>query len=352
VLAADAKVGADHAPFTQRLLDDLLSLAPTLPDGGFRASASEFLEGTPKGGFSAEGTRDDDPNDRIPHEHRRVLRGLRVFAAWLDHTDMKEDNGLDVWVNDGGRRYLRHYLIDFGEALGGHSAEKGRKEDGYEYAWDWENQSKAALALGLWKRPWEDRKASSWRCVGSIAGRDFDPRQWREAYPYWPFFESDSADAFWAAKIVMRFDRPLVEALVATGQLSSPVAARALVDTLMARRENIGRAYLETVTPLDALHVEDAGGARKLCGVDLGTSYGIAHGGIVERIDDTGRVLDAITVANDGRACVDLNRQEDRPAAGYVVVRLRVRRGAGDDRPAMQVHLAGGARVVGILRVE
>ena len=64
-----------------------------------------------------EGVRDDDPNDTVPHEHRRELRGLRVFAAWLNHTDMKEDNTLDMFVEEGGRHFVKHHLVDFGEAF-------------------------------------------------------------------------------------------------------------------------------------------------------------------------------------------------------------------------------------------
>jgi len=83
---------------------------------------------------------------------------LRVFAAWVNHTDMKEDNTLDMYVTEGKRRFLRHHFLDFGEALGGHGAEKGRPEDGWEHLWDWEKQGKATFAFGLWKRPWEDFK--------------------------------------------------------------------------------------------------------------------------------------------------------------------------------------------------
>ena len=341
-----ATVGRDDAPFSAQLLDDILATAPRLPNGGFRASSSEFIAGVPVGGFAAEGVRTEDPNDRIPHEHRRVLRGLFVFAAWLDHTDMKEDNGLDVYVREGNRHYLRHYLIDFGEALGGHGAEKGRMEDGFEHAWDWENQTKAAFSFGLWKRPWESRTPSKWPSVGSLVTTDFDPRGWHEAYPYWPFFERDAADEYWAAKIVMRFDRRHVEALVAAGQLSEPAAAAHLVDAIMIRREKIGRAYIEAVTSLDDFRLERG----RLCGVDLGTRFGLAHGGLVERLDAAGKVLETVLITADGTVCL-------APlSSGYVALRLRTRRGTEaiteSVKPPMQVHVKDAVRVVGILRVE
>jgi hypothetical protein len=343
VIAHDAyfeNAAGDRAPFTQAALGRILRHVPARSDGILRATSSEFVKGKPKGAFAMEGVRADDPNDAVPHEHRRELRGLRVFSAWLDHTDIKEDNTLDAWVGESGRHFLRHYLLDFGEALGGHAAEKHRYEDGYEHYWDWEAQSRALVSLGLWARPWERRRPLPFLSVGSLATSDFDPRRWREAYPYAPFAEMDAADAYWAAKIVMRFDRKLIEALVATGKLSDPVAARYLVYAIEQRRDRVGRAFLGRVTDLDGFHTERG----RICAWSLLARYGLVEGGTLEVLDERGHTKRAIIVGDDGRVCLPV-----QPDA-YTVVRLRMHRGP-DRTPPMQLHVKHRTRVLGIVRV-
>jgi hypothetical protein len=259
---------------------------------------------------------------------------------------MKQDNTLDMYVEENGRKFLRHYLIDFGEALAGHHGEKNRDEDGYEHYWDWQNQPKALVSFGLWKRPWEGRIKTRWPSVGAFAAADFDPKGWREAYPYFPFFEMDEADAYWAAKISMRFERRHIEAAVAEAKFSDPAAAAYVVDTIIARQRKIGMAYLEAVTPLDELEIRPGA----LCGVDLGVKYRLATAGLVERVDDRGRVYDRVMVRADGAFCMWIPSDDD-----YRVYRLRARRGGGaDPRIAMQVHFRGGAspRILGIIRRE
>ncbi len=56
-------------------IDEQLSRAERNPDGSYRVSFANALEGKPLEGFKYEGTRSDDPNDVVPHENRRELRG-------------------------------------------------------------------------------------------------------------------------------------------------------------------------------------------------------------------------------------------------------------------------------------
>jgi hypothetical protein len=93
---------------TGRMLDEMLRQQPQRPDGTYRAVASRWVAGELVGPFSYEGVRTDDPNDIVPHEDRRVLRGLRVFAAWLNHHDTRSINSMDALVTENGVPYLKH----------------------------------------------------------------------------------------------------------------------------------------------------------------------------------------------------------------------------------------------------
>src|SRR5690606_23761027 len=153
--------------------------------------------------------------------------------------------------------------------FGGQAAEAGRNETGYEHWVDYQVQPLAALSFGLWVRPWERLKETPWPSIGIFSAEHFDPEAWRPMSPYWPFMEADIADKYWAAKLVMQFDRELLAAVVETGKLSNPDAERYLVETLYERRTIIGRTYLEAVSPLDHFRIS----RRELCAVDLSVHH-------------------------------------------------------------------------------
>ena len=331
-------------PFSREHLNSVLKGAPKSDEGTYRATASEFVEGIPKGGLLPEGTRSDDPNDSIAHEQRRELRGLRVFAAWVNHTDMKEDNTLSSYVEARGKHFLKHYLVDFGEALGAHAAEKSRYEDGYEHWFDWQAQPKATFAFGLWVRDWESATETPWPSVGAFSAKHFDPDAWKEAYPYWPFFETDLRDAYWAAKIILRFTRQHLRAIVGEAHLTEPAAAAYLVDALYRRRQIIGATYLERVSPLDHFSIDK----DHLCAVDLSVYHGLVTSGLVEALDEHDEVRYDGLVGPRGRVCLPIFQDDE-----YRVYRLRTRRRALV-LPTMQVHFKGGPapRILGIVRLE
>ena len=320
----------------EHAVDAILKNAAKREDGANRASVSQLLDGVPKNGWAHAGKRGDDPNDRVGHENRRTVRGLRVFAAWLNHTDMKEDNTLDMYVGKPGEGHLVHYLVDFGEAFAGHQDENDQAQIGFEYAWDFKAQGKALFAFGLWKRRWEAQRQTPWKQVGLFSAIAFDPKRWRERYPYTPFALADRADHYWGAKLVMRFDRPMLEAIVKTGQLGDPAAERYVVDTLLARRIAIGRAFLDGVTPLDEITLT----ADQLCGVDIARRHGIANDGALVIGDAT------VPIGGDGKVCTTVP-----VTPGYHLAKVRIRR-ADHTTPVLEIHYVGGPQphIVGLVR--
>ena len=132
IMAAD---GGERR-LTDEDIDRLLKMAAQESDGSYRVIASKAVAGKPIGPFLYAGTRPDDPNDIVPHEHRRELRALRVFAAWTNHVDSKSINSLDTLVTQNGRTAVRHHLIDFGSTLGSASVKPRDYDEGHQYIID------------------------------------------------------------------------------------------------------------------------------------------------------------------------------------------------------------------------
>jgi hypothetical protein len=264
-------------PFTQGDLHQLLARAARNPDGTLRALASKFLPGKPVGPFSFAGLRRDDPNDWIPHEHRRDLRGLRVIAAWLNDNDVREGNTLDMYVNEDGRRFLRHYLLDFNSALGAEPTKPDSLYGGFEYTLDWTSVSKSLFTLGLHQPAWTHRQMPSHPGIGAFDAASFAPQSWKQNSPIVAFENMTAADAYWAAKIVMAFTDEQIRAAIAEGHFA-PDEAEFLARALIARREKTGRYWFRKSGALDDFRIErDAEGETVLAFNDLAVARGFAE---------------------------------------------------------------------------
>ncbi len=242
-------------PMTDADVERLLETRPRTNAGAVRALASRYVKGRPVGIWEFEGTREDDPNDRVWHQHRRELRGLRVIGSWINDADRRAANTLAVYTSG---RYIRHYLLDMGGTLGSKGANAKSPLHGYEYLFDPLEIAKSAATLGLYNRPWlfiERDAAIAYPSVGYFEADLFDPGDWVPTHPNPAFEKMTLRDAFWGAKIVMSFSDDDLEALVATGRLTNPAAERYLLETLKARRDKIGRYWFGRVNPLDRFRV-------------------------------------------------------------------------------------------------
>jgi hypothetical protein len=231
-------------------LDVLLGKAARGPDGRYRIIASRGLEGTDLGPFKYYGTRLDDPNDILPHEHRRELRGLRVFCAWLNHDDSRSINTRDFLVEDQGRRIVRHYLLDFGSTLESGSTQARRPRAGNEYIWEGRPTLLSMLTFGFYVRPWIEVKYPDLPSIGRFEATFFEPEKWKPEYPNPAFDNARPDDQFWAARRVMSITDVAIPAVVKAGQYSDKEAESYLAQTLITRRDKIGQLWLNVVLPL------------------------------------------------------------------------------------------------------
>lgn len=238
-------------------LDEILKRVHRSDKGTYRAVASRQIHGAPLGPFQYFGTRPDDPNDIFPHEHRRELRGLGVFAAWLNHDDSRAINTLDVLVGDTGRRFVRHYLIDFGSTLGSGSVSAQKPRAGWEYMWEPKTVLKRIATLGLWDKKWIRVQYTNHEAVGRFESRFFEPQEWKPEYPNPAFLNATDEDNYWAAKMVMSFTNSEIRAIVREGQFTDPQAEQYIADALIARRDKIGRYWLARMSSFDNFRFVD-----------------------------------------------------------------------------------------------
>jgi hypothetical protein len=243
-------------PMTIRDIESILWKVPRAADRSYRMIASRAIPGAPAGPFRYKGTRADDPNDVIPHQNRRDLRGLFVFCAWLNHTDAKSINSLDTLVNEGGRKYIRHYLIDFGSAFGSDSDMPKNARFGNGYVIPSRSEvTRGILNLGIPAEPWERADHPEIAAVGRFEASAFEPEKWLPNYPNPAFAQRMPEDEYWAAKIVMSFTDDDIRAIVETAQYTDPLATEYITKTLIARRDRIGRTYFVKVLPLEEIRV-------------------------------------------------------------------------------------------------
>jgi hypothetical protein len=269
ITAAD---GAERR-LTDHDIDRLLRMAAQESDGSYRVVASRAVEGKPVGPFLYEGTRPDDPNDVVPHEHRRELRGLRVFSAWTNHVDTKAINSLDTLVQQDGRTTVRHHLIDFGSTLGSASIKPREYDEGHHYIFDPGNSLKVIASLGFYIPSFHFVDYPGIRSVGNFSADRFVPSDWKPRVPNPAFIRARPDDTFWAARRVMAFTDEMIRAAVRTGRYTDPAAEKFIADTLIARRDAIGREWLTNVNPI-VDPVLDASGSLKF--VNAAVAAGVA----------------------------------------------------------------------------
>jgi hypothetical protein len=228
------------------------------------AALFELPDGVMLGGFRERGTRAGDPNDRIPHEHRRSLRGLAPLCAWLDHRRLDEAHTLDLYASEG--QHVQHLLTHLTAALG--------VED--------------ALAAA---RRSPDRPPSP------FGGPGFDPLAWQPRQPYAPFLEAGWGDLLWGVRVMLEIPESELRDAVEAARFARTEDAAFLAGALRERRSQIARAWLGRLNGAIGFRVlERAAGRWQLTCEDLAARHGLRQAdetsfSMVLRLPETGERL-------------------------------------------------------------
>lgn len=357
----DAK--GQEVPMTEAFVEAQFARGVEQADGTYRVQISKFLPGVPIGGHSDTGVRRDDPNDLVPHEHRRDIRGQYVFFSWLGHTDVKPENRLDMWVEDPDepdRHFVMHYLLDFGRALGVQAASGGQPADTYVTYFDHRYAWPSMLALGLWRRPWEYEPPETPPGVGWFDVEHYEPGRFSPRRPFAPFRWFDRYDALWAADILLSLTPAHIAAAVAQGRYTDPKAAAYMVETLVGRQRKAARVFLADVLPVVDFELEERSSGWALCARDLWHAHRLGSGApqghqtVVHGHD--GDVLGPVRplrLDERGRGCRTIERWGTDHEA-YTMVAFDARR-AEEPLPVVWVHIAqapgtGRPRIIGVHR--
>ena len=240
-------------------IDEVLSKSARNPDGSYRVLAARQIPGRIVGGFRYHGTRPDDPNDIVPHEHRRELRALQVFGAWTNFVDMKALNTIDAVVEENGRQVIRHYLQDVGSMFGTGAYDSHDWDQGHEYLYEGGATWRRLVTAGFYLQPWQTKKFNEHPELGRIEAQGFDPDRWKPMAPNAALRQARADDKFWAALRVAAFSEEMIRVAVREARYADPDAEAMLTRILMERRQVILQTYLPRITPLTSFALSETG---------------------------------------------------------------------------------------------
>ncbi len=277
VVGEGAKIKVAHnekRPMTKADIDEILNQVDKLNGDEWLAISSKFLTGKPVGPFNYRSRRKDDPNDKVSHENRRELRGFYVLAAWINHFDVKQNNSLDMYIEDKGKHYILHHFLDFASTLGA-AAGGPNPRHGYEFGFDPRPIFTRTATLGMREDRWRKRtRDHGFSEVGYFDSEYFDPGKFRPLQPNTAFANTTKRDGYWGAKIVVAFRDSHIDAIVAEGGYREPGAADYVAGVFKKNRDMIARYYFDRVTPLDYFRAS----ANTVVFEDLGQKYAVYPG--------------------------------------------------------------------------
>ena len=121
--------------------------------------------------------------------------------------------------------------MDFGSTFGSGSVDLQLPNLSFTYWLDFEEVQKNLVGFGV--RTPKYRKVAwprfpEYESVGRWESEAYDPEEWRNDYPNPAFVRMSDRDAFWAAKIIMRFTPEELRTIVEAGEITDPAQEQLL----------------------------------------------------------------------------------------------------------------------------
>lgn len=170
------------------------------------------------------------------NRNRRVLRGLRVLAAWLHNVDQTSHNTAHSKQPSG---IAVPYIFDFGASLGSftYRPKWPRLGDHYLFA------PSDSLLRVLTRREWSDDFAVYSPAVGHFP-QQVAPDRWRPFYRNFAFESASWEDNVWGALLLGQFSDEQIRTVVDLARYSRPDDADYVTQTLIQRRDRLVSHYL------------------------------------------------------------------------------------------------------------
>ena len=184
-----------------------------------------------------------------PARDRRVIRGLKVVASWINNVDQTEQNTA-ITKTDGG--CYRHYVLDFGACLGSFTYRPQIARLGWTHLFSLRHQ----LAQGVYDNgkisvPWN----APYQVISPAVGyfpTDLHPDSWKTFYPNMGFRYTTEEDGKWATRRIAQFTPEQLATIIDLAQYSHEKDRDYILQTLLKRQQILIDRYLqdeiETIT--------------------------------------------------------------------------------------------------------
>jgi len=327
----------------------LLAEGPSAVAGQYRVAAVSWPAGLHLGRTPEAGGRGDDPNDLVPHETRRTLRALRVFASWLALGNLGPAKTIDRYVGAPRDGHVEHFFVGLDDALGTSDVVRVTDPPPSEGGG---SPLKRLWTLGLAPNPPPPPTQLAVRALGQFDA-NVDPARFGPALPYEPADQLQDPDGYWAAKRIAAVGRAHVALAVDAARFTDGRATRAVEQLLNERARKVIAYWFGRVTPVDLTAFE----GKRISLRDESVARGLAPRGAtdyrVSFLTASGAVAAEPTTLRPADEKLELILPDAAliAARDYLVVEIAAARGGRRLPRSMQVHvtLVGDrVRVVGV----